>query len=124
MRQPGRGGRCRPRSLGAWPGGSAGTHRSVPVRAGLAGTRVAAAGLRRPAGCLVGHPPTRNARTSTCLPLLELINGVADRAVPMRLRIRPAHCAVWSAWACSLSHRRRALGTQMVAAGSRVAGSW
>ena len=31
MRQPGRGGRCRPRSLGAWPGGPTGTHWSVPV---------------------------------------------------------------------------------------------
>jgi hypothetical protein len=29
-----------------------------------------------------------------------------------------------SAAICSLSHRRRALGTQMVAAGSSVAGSW
>jgi len=35
MRQPGRGGRCRPRSLGAWPGGSAGAHRSLPVGDGV-----------------------------------------------------------------------------------------
>jgi hypothetical protein len=33
--------------------------------------------------------------------LLELINGVADRAVPVRLRIRPAYCAVWLA-ACNV----------------------
>jgi hypothetical protein len=33
----------------------------------------AAAGLRRPAGCLSLHPVTRSARTQ---PLLELINGV------------------------------------------------
>jgi hypothetical protein len=30
-------------------------------------------------------------------PLLELINGVADSAVPMRPHTRPAHCAARSA---------------------------
>ena len=28
-------------------------------------------------------------------PLLELISSVADSAVPVRPRIRPAHCTVW-----------------------------
>jgi len=31
MRQPGRGGRCRPRSLGARPGDTPGAHRSLRV---------------------------------------------------------------------------------------------
>jgi hypothetical protein len=35
MRQPGRGGRCCPRSRGAWPRGITGAHRSLLVRAGL-----------------------------------------------------------------------------------------
>ena len=34
-------------------------------------------------------------------PLLELIDGVADRVVPMRLGIRPAHCEC-GRLACSL----------------------
>ena len=76
---------------------------------------------RRMYGHGIRPPGTRG--PVLALPLLELISSVADRAVPMRLRIRPAHCAVWSAWACSLSHRRRALGTHVVAAGSKVAGS-
>ena len=45
MRQPRRGGRCRPRSLDAWPGDTPGAHQSLRVRAGRAGTRGAATGL-------------------------------------------------------------------------------
>ena len=51
-------------------------------------------GLRRPAGCLLAASGHQGARGPA---LLQLINGVADRAVPMRRRTRPAHCAVWSA---------------------------
>jgi hypothetical protein len=38
------------------------------------------------------HPVTRSARTSQ--PFLELTDGVADRTEPVRLRLRPAHCAI------------------------------
>ena len=52
MRQPGRGGRCRRRSLGASPRGPIGTYQSLPVRTGLARARVAAAELPWAAGHL------------------------------------------------------------------------
>src|SRR5580704_5883218 len=92
MRQPRRGGRCRPRSLGASPRGTTGTYQCLRVRAGLAGTRVAAAGLPRAAGHLFTASGYQECED---LPFLELINSVADSAVPVRPRIRPAHCTVW-----------------------------
>jgi hypothetical protein len=64
------------RSLGAWPRGTTGIHRSVPVRAGLTGTRVAAAVLHRPAGCLLAASGYQEYEDR---PLAELINGVVDR---------------------------------------------
>ena len=67
MRQRERGGRCRLRSLGAWPGGSAGAHRSLPVPDGVAGTRVARDGVRPgPPDAYSWHPATRSARSSRC----------------------------------------------------------
>jgi len=80
MRQPGRGGRCRPRSPGAWPRDSPGAHRSVRVRVGRAGTRVAATGL--------GQVPRMPAvscgyQEREVQPLLEFSDGVAETAVPM-----------------------------------------
>ena len=67
MRQPGRGGRCRPRSLGAWPGDTPGASRPLPVLAERAGTRAAATGVRpgRPDVCS-RHPGTRSARPGLC----------------------------------------------------------
>src|SRR5215472_1599799 len=95
MRQPGRGGRCRLRSLGASPRGPTGTYQSLPVRTGLAGARVAAAELPRAAGHLFAASGYQECEDQ---PLLELINSVADSAVPVRSRIRPAHCTVWSTY--------------------------
>jgi|SRR5271165_83318 len=91
MRQPGRGGRCRLRPLGASPRGTIGTYQSLPVRAGLARTCVAAAELPRAAGHLFAASGYQECEDE---PLLELINSVADSAVPVRPRIRPAHCTV------------------------------
>jgi hypothetical protein len=67
MRQPGRGGRCRLRSLGAWPGGRAGAGRSLPVRDEVIGTRVAREGVRPgPPDVCSWHRATRSARSSPC----------------------------------------------------------
>jgi hypothetical protein len=81
MRQRGRGGRCRPRSLGASPRGPTGTYQSLPVRAGLAGARVAAAELPRAAGHVFAASGYQEREDQ---PLLELINSVVDSAVPVR----------------------------------------
>jgi len=80
MRQRGPGGRCRLRPLGASPGGTTGTHRSLPVRAGPAGTPVAAAGLRRPAGCLLAASGYQEREVR---PSLEFNDGFADTVVMM-----------------------------------------
>jgi hypothetical protein len=104
MRQRGRGRRCRPRSLGAWPRGTARASRSLPIRAGLpgtCGTRVrpgppaASRGIRLP-----------GARDP---PLLESDDSVA---VPMRLRISSsARCPrsgfALAARACNRRYARR-----------------
>jgi hypothetical protein len=69
-----------------------GTYQPLPVRAGLVGTREAAAELPRAAGHLFVASGYQECEDQ---PLLELINSVADSAVPVRPRIRPAHCTVW-----------------------------
>lgn len=91
MRQRGRDGRCRLRSLGASPRGTSGPSQSLPVRAGLTRTRVAAAELPRAAGHLFAASGYQECEDQ---PLLELINSAADSTVPVRPRIRPAHCTV------------------------------
>jgi len=58
-----------------------GTYQSLPVRAGLAGTRVAAAELPRAAGYVFAVSGYQECEDQ---PLLEFINGVADSVVPMR----------------------------------------
>jgi hypothetical protein len=68
MRQPGRGGRSRPRPLGAWPRGTAGASPSLPVRAALAGTHRAGV---RPGPGVTGsahHSPTPHARSAAETP--------------------------------------------------------
>ena len=69
-----------------------GIYQSLLVRTGLAGARVAVAELPRAAGHLFAASGYQECEDQ---PLLELINSVADSAVPVRPRIRPAHCIVW-----------------------------
>ena len=57
--------------------GTTGTYQSLPVRAGLARTRVAAAELPRGAGHLFAASGYQECEDQ---PLLELINSIADSA--------------------------------------------
>ena len=107
MRQPGRGGRCRPPSLGAWPGGSAGGHR-VSSRSGWSSRNARSRdGVRPgPPGACSWHPATRSARSSPCPSSLT-----ASRAQWCRCGVYSshAHCTVWSACpqsACVTAVRR------------------
>ena len=70
-----------PAIAGCFAQRSTGTYQSLPDRAGLAGTRVAAAELPRAAGQVFAVSGYQECEDQ---PLLEFINGVADSVVPMQ----------------------------------------
>jgi hypothetical protein len=93
MRQPGRGGRCRLRSLGASPRGTTAVRRFLPARAGLARTRGRGA-VKQAGGCLHAASCYQQRRGRA---LAGVNNGAVTRAVPMRRCAGPTHRAVWLA---------------------------
>ena len=100
MRQPGRGGRCRLRSLGAWPRGSASASR-VSSRACWTTRNMRNPGLGQGRKRLVVASGCREREIRPCS---SPVTAPRDAAVPMRLRIFLQR-ALPAQWVCPGSPR-------------------